>query len=531
MSRAALWGFLILLALGSLPQAQAQNDTVLRRGNYSEPQTLDPHRSEGIGSANILRDLYEGLVSEAADGTLVPGAAESWTISADGCHYRFRLRDDGRWSNGEPVRASDFVYALRRVVDPRTGSKYSQVLSPVVNATAITAGQLAPDSLGVRALDDRTLDIDLVGPTPYFLGLLTHASTYPVYAPSIEANGDRADRPGNLVGNGAYLLSEWVVQSHIRLDRNPLFHAADEVAIDTVYYLPTENVSSELKRYRAGEIDWTYDIPVTQIRWIRENLPDEFRTGPYLGMYYFGFNTTRPPFADQPGLRRALAMVVDREAIVEKLLGTGEPVAYSLVPAGTWNYTPQRFDWADWPMEKRREEARRLYREAGYSDDHPLEIEIRYNTQQDHKRIAIALAWMWQDALGVRAHLVNEEWKVFLQNRRFRAVTQVFRAGWIGDFNDAMTFLEVFQSRHGINDSGYANPAYDALLAQAAREPDTARRRELLQQAEAMALADTPTLPLYGYVSRRMVKPWVVGWAPNIMDHHPTRYMRLLPHE
>lgn len=518
---------LTLMVLLSLAALDVSAEQILRRGNQVEPETLDPHRAEGVSTANILRDLYLGLTAEAANGDIIPGAAERWEISADGRRYLFHLRPDARWSNADPVTAEDFVFGLRRSVDPATGSNYSQVLSPIVNAAAVIAGTLPPEALGVKALDALTLEVELIGPTPYFLGLLTHASTYPVHRASLAAYGERFARAGQLVSNGAYVLDEWVVQSHLKLRRNPQFWDAAKVAIDTVYYYPTENVSSELKRYRAGEIDWTYDIPVTQIRWIKENLASEFHTGPYLGMYYFGYNLSQPPFKDAPGLRKALAMTVNRELIVERILGTGEQPAYSWVPPGVWNYASQQVEWANWPMQRRLDEARRLYREAGYGPERPLKVEIRYNTQTDHKRVAIALAWMWKDALGVEASLINEEWKVFLQNRRHRQLTQIFRAAWIGDYNDAMSFAELMHSSHGINDSAFSDPRYDRLLAEIAVEADVQRRQQLLQQAERIVLDEMPVIPLYAYVSRRMIKPYVRGWHSNIMDHHPSRFMSI----
>lgn len=520
VARALVFAALLLVAGPSAA-------TTLNRGNQVEPETLDPQRAESVSALNILRDLYEGLVGEAPDGSLVPGAAERWEVSDDGRVYTFHLRPDLRWSNGDPLTASDFVVGLRRTVDPATGSKFAQMLSPIRNADEILAGKLPYQRLGATVLDARTVRIELKSPAAYFPGLLTHPTTFPVHRASFKRYGSGFARVGRLISNGAYQLSDWVVQSQVTLQRNPRYWNDRDTAIDTVVYHVTEDVSSELKRYRAGELDWTYDIPLSQLGWIRQNLGSELRTGPYLGSYYFGFNLRHAPFRDQVKLRRALALVVDREAIVGKLLGTGERPAYGLVPPGTWNYQPQQFAWAPWPMARRIAEAQRLYREAGYGEDRPLEVEIRYNTQEDHKRIALAIAWMWKQALGVQATLVNEEWKVFLQNRRFGAATQFYRGGWIGDYNDASTFLQTLQTGNGGNDAGYANPAYDALLAQAGREPDPQRRRALLEQAERLALADVPILPIYFYVTRRMVKPYVRGWQPNIMNHYYSKHMRI----
>lgn len=521
------WPLLLTAAPDDAPLAERQ---VLHRGNGAEVQTLDPHKAEGVPSANILRDLYEGLTIEAPDGHVIPGAARSWEISDDGRVYTFHIRQDARWSNGDPVTAGDFVYGLRRSVDPDTGSKYSQILAPILNAEAVIGGSKPVESLGVEALDEHTLRITLKAPTPYFLGLLNHSSTYPVHRASVEQHGDRFSRPGKLVSNGAYRLQEWVVQSHVKLVRNPHYWDNGNTTIDTVFYYPIEDQSTELKRYRAGELDITEAIPLQQFRWIRRNLASELVVSPYLGTYYFGYNLTRAPFRNNPKLRRALSMAVNREILVEKITGMGEEPLYSWVHPGIEGYTPARLDYADWPQKKRIAEARRLYAEAGYSRARPLTVEIRYNTSENHKKVAIAIAAMWKQALGVKVRLVNEEWKVFLENRKRKQVTQVFRAGWIGDYNDPYTFMEILRSNHGLNDSGYRNAEYDALLERAAIETDTGKRFALMQQAEALVLRDHPVIPLYAYVSKHLVKPWVGGFTPNILDHHYSKNLRILEH-
>jgi oligopeptide transport system substrate-binding protein len=503
---------------------------VLHRGNMSEPETLDPHRAEGVPTANILRDLFEGLVTTAPDGRLVPGAAERWEVSEDGTVYTFFLRPEGRWSNGDPLTAEDFVYSLRRSADPATGSKYSQILYPILNAPQVVAGELPPEQLGVRARDRHTLEITLGAPTAYFAGLLTHATTYPVHRPSIESHGDRFSRPGNLVSNGAYLLADWAVQSHVTLVRNEQYRDAADVRIEEVTYYPIEDQSTEMNRYRAGELDWTYELPNRQFRWISEHLADELVVSPWIGAYYFGFNLTRPPFAGNPELREALSLAVDREVITGQVSGVGEIPAYSWVPPGVDNYTVQPLPYSEWTQEERNARARELYAEAGYGPDNPLEVELRYNTHENHRIISTAVAAMWRDVLGVRTSLLNEEFKVFLQNRRERQVTEVFRAGWIGDYNDANTFAEIMHSRHGMNDPGYTNPEYDRLLGLAANEIDVAQRQEYLEAAERLLLADHAIIPVYFYVTKRLVKPYVGGWEDNIMDFHPTRFLHIRNH-
>ena len=502
---------------------------VIHIGNGADPQTLDPHKSQGVPSSNIGRDLYEGLVNEAGNGDLEPGGAESWTISDDGKSYTFALRRAARWSNGAPVTARDYVFGLRRSLDPATLSRYTFILAPIKNAAAVAAGDMPTTAVGARAVDDYTLEIELENPTPYFLGLLTHSASYPLYEPSVVEHGDRHVRPGNLVSNGAYMLEDWVVQSHVKLVRNPEYWDNANTTIDEVWYYATEDKAGELKRFRAGELDYTNGVPKAQLPWTRENLADALVISPYLGSYYYGFNMTRPPFKDNPPLRRALALAVNRDILTKQVTNAGELPAYGWVPP-VQNYQGQQMPEAAWTQAEREAEARRLYAEAGYSAANPAKIQITYNTEEDHKRIAVAVAGMWKQVLGVETSILNQEWKVFLDTRNQRIETQVFRGGWIGDYNDAYTFAELMLSNSGLNDSGYNSPAYDRLLRQASAEGDLAKRAELLQAAERQLLADLPIMPLYFYVTARMVKPWVGGYQPNIMDHHRTKNFYILKH-
>ncbi|HEX6928900.1 MAG TPA: peptide ABC transporter substrate-binding protein [Gammaproteobacteria bacterium] len=514
---------LLPLAFNAVAMEAAAQEDVLRRGNFLEPESLDPHRARGAEAANILRDLYEGLTREGPRGKILPGTAQRWTISEDGRTYTFYIRENARWSNGDPVTAADYAAGLRRSLSPATGSPYAQSLTIINNARRILAGEAPPETLGVKAVDARVLEITLDTPAPYLLGLLAHHSSYPVHAPSLEKHGEKFTRPGNLVSNGAYRLKDWQVNAHIRLERNPHYWDADEVRIETVYYLPIDDEEAEFNRFRAGEIDVTQTIPVGRYDWLKKEMPDALRIAPYLSTYFYGFNLAKPPFKDAPGLRRALALVVDRELIAEKVLGRGELPAWSMTPPGIDHYESPRPDYADWPIQKRIQEAQRLYRDAGYSREKPLNIELRFNTGDTHRHVAIAVASLWQEHLGVKTELVQEEWRVFLQNRRQREVTQVFRAGWVGDYNDPQTFLQLLQSGSGVNDYGYANPEYDALLRAAAETADPEKRMQLFHDAEALMLAEHPLLPLYVYVSKHLVQPRVGGWEDNLLDHHASR--------
>jgi oligopeptide transport system substrate-binding protein len=502
---------------------------VLHKGNGAEPQTLDPHRAEGVPSSNILRDLFEGLVAEAPDGTLIPGTARRWEVSADGKTYTFELRKDARWSNGDPVTAGDFVFGLRRSVDPKTLSQYSSILYPIRNAEAIVNGEKPPEALGITAPDDFTVIIELNAAAPYLPGMLTHSTTYPVHRASVEKFGDRFVRPGNLVGNGAYRLDEWVVQSRIKLTRNEYYWDNANTTIDVVYLYSIENSDAELKRYRASELDITEALPYQQLTWVRKNLGAELIISPYLGSYFFGFNVTRPPFRDSPNLRQALALAIDRDIVTQRITGAGEIPAYGWVPPVA-NYEGQETAWADWSQEQRNDEARRLYREAGYSVTNPLEVEILYNTSENHKRVSVAIASMWKQALGVKTSLANQEWKVFLETRKRKETTQVFRSGWIGDYNDAFSFAQYMHSANALNGAGYQSAQYDALVDRATVEADPVARAAFMEEAERVLLDDMPIIPIYFYVSKHLVKPWVGGFEPNIMDHHYSKHLYILNH-
>jgi len=525
-------GALVWTGAGRDPQQaseaiSAESAAVLRRGNGPEPESLNPQSSRTDPAFNLARDLFEGLITHAPDGSLVPGVASGWDISQDGLVYTFRLRENARWSNGDPVTAGDFAYSYRRLVDPATAAFYAQSLAPVINAADILAGQASPDTLGVEAPDDRTLVIRLATPTPYLLDLLTHPSMFPVHPASLELHGRDYGRPGNLVSNGAFELEQWVVGAYVSVRRNAHYWNDQANRIDKVIFYNTADDSAELKRYRAGELDFTYTIPLQQFRWIKENLGDQLHIHPYLTTYYYGLNLRQPPFRDNPELRQALAMAVDREVLTEKITGVGELPAYGWVPPGTAGYTPPVFDWAGMAPAERLAMARALYAEAGYGPDNPAQVEIRYNTAETHQRIAVAVAAMWRENLGVETTLVNEEFQVLIQHIRQGDVTQVFRSSWIGDYNDAMTFVQFFQSDFDLNLTGYSNPRFDSLLQQASSETDLQRRRELLQRAEAMVLQDTPLIPLYYHVSRHLVQPRVQGWQDNIMNLQYSRHLSL----
>ncbi|MDP9141950.1 MAG: peptide ABC transporter substrate-binding protein [Pseudomonadota bacterium] len=516
----------VLVALSVLPHAQAAAPAnTLRIGNGPEPETLDPHRTEGVSAGNIVRDLYEGLTAIGADGQAIPAAARRWSLSEDGLTYTFELHEALRWSNGEPLTAQDFVAGLQRSLTPATGSNVAQMLRQIRGAAAVIDGSAAPATLAVTAPDPQHVVITLDQPLPAFPGMLTHPSAFPVYG---GAQASRVNaRDDTLVSNGAYRLKRWVMQSHVELERNPSYREAARVAIEHVRYVTTEDIHSEYKRYRAGDLDVTYDIPLPQLKQIRSEYGEQLKIAPYLGLYFYGLNVTRAPLAAQADLRKALSMVIDREIIARKVLNGLALPAYSWIPPGTANSAAQQPEWAAWPYARRLDAARKLYEKAGYSANRPLQIQIRYNTHESHRRVATVVAAMWKQTLGLQTEFLNEEFKVFLHNRKQREKTQVYRAAWMADYNDPTSFLDILRSAHGKNDTGWSDPAYDAALDLAQQTVDPVQRAALLAHAEQRLFAETPAIPVYFYVSKHLVSPRVHGWTDNVLDYHYSRDLSL----
>jgi oligopeptide transport system substrate-binding protein len=516
-------------AAGCAPAPEVEADgtasqVVFRRGNGPDPDTLDPQRAEDESSREIIRDLFEGLVGEAPDGELVAGAAASWDVSADGLEWTFSLRPDGRWSDGSPVSAADFVAGFRRAVDPATASSSAALLAPLEGAMEIIAGQQPPETLGVAALDDLRLALRLRSPAPYLLGLLTHPITFPVHARSLAEHGARFARPGRLVSNGAYQLETWEVQSHVQLVRNP--HYREPPPIGVVRFYSFDAPEAELNRYRADDLDFTMQIPMPRYQWLRENLGDELHVAPLLSTQFWLFNTARSPL-DDPRVRQALSMSVDRELLTRRVTGMGDHPAYGLVPPGVANYAAQSFAWREQPMQQRLETARTLLAEAGFGPARPLRVEVHYNTDENLRRIAVAVASMWREHLGVEASLLNEEFRVLLTRRKDPDRWQILRLAWTGDYNDASNFLEILGAAGAVNDTGYDDPEYERLLAAAAAELDPAQRRALLEAAERRMLAHYPVLPLYHTVSKHLVKPWVHGFQSNVLNRTYTKHLSI----
>jgi len=508
-------------------ESVAVERNTLHRGIGSDPDSLDAHKTNALQSFTVLDDLGEGLLADDRQGGLIPGVAESNDVSDDGLRYTFRLREDARWSNGDPVTARDFVYAYRRLANPATAALYVDSVTAIENASEIIAGELPPDRLGVTAIDPLTLEIVLEQPTPYFLALLTHPSMHPIHEASVNLHGDAFARPGNLVTNGAYRLTDLRPGAIVELERNSYYWDDANTAIDRVHYHVLPEPMSEYNRFRSGELHITDSVPTDIFEQVREDYPDELKVATSFTVYYYGYNVTRPPFKDSPELRQALSMAIDRDVLVEKITRRGEQPAYSWVPPGIAGYESAQLPFASLSQQERVEQARRLYQAAGYGEDNPLEVELRYNTSDTHQRIALAIQAMWRDALGFEATLINEEFRVLLANMQAREVTQVFRSSWKGPYIDAHSFLTAFESDSPSNLAGWVSEEYDQLMQRAAAQTNPDMRNRYLEEAERLLLIEQPLIPLYFYVSKHLVSTEVAGWADNALDRHHSRFLSL----
>jgi oligopeptide transport system substrate-binding protein len=499
-------------------------EVVFNRGNSADPESLDPHKTSTVYEAHILRDLFLGLTTDDAKAEVIPGAAESWTISPDGKVYTFKLRAGATWSDGSPVTANDFVFSWQRVVDPATAAEYAYMLAPVVNAEDVTAGKKKPAELGVKAVDDMTFEVTLNAPTPYLLEMLTHQATYPVNKANLEKFGADFVKPGNLVSNGAYTLAEFVPNDHIKVVKNPKFYDAANVKIDVVNYIPTEDRSTAMKRFEAGELDSNDDIPTEQLADLKTKFGDQVRLGPFLGTYYYAFKTDKAPW-DNVKLRHAISEAIDRDYLAEKVWQNTMIPSYSFVPPGISGYETRTTEYSEMSQIDREDAAKKVLTELGYGPDKPLKMEIRSNTSENHKNTAIAIQEQLKP-LGVEVTYLNTDTKTHYGHLEQHGDMDVARAGWIADYKDPENFLALCKTGTGNNYSVYSNKEFDDLMVAAAAAADPAERMKKLSDAEAIGVArDLCVMPLLYYGFHTVVSNKLKGWEDNVMDHHPSRFI------
>ena len=500
---------------------------VFRYGNDAEPETLDPHRVGSHWENNVVGDLFLPLTTEDREAKPIPGAAESWTISPDGLVWTFTLRPGLVWSDGVPLKASDFVFGFRHLLDPKTAARYAFIQYVIKNAEKVNAGKLPVDQVGVRAPDDRTVEITLETPTPFLPGLLTHYTAYPIPEHLYRKYGDDWVKPGTMVSNGAYTLKEWVPHDHITLTKNPRFYDAAHVAIDTVQVIPAEIDSQALARFRAGELDaflGKNGFPIEDLPLINRELPGSAHVVPQLAMDYMVGNIRKAPFNDARA-RRAVSLCLDRELLADKVYKAGVTPAYAFVPPGIAGYHGgAKLDFAGWSMDQRRTEARRLLAEAGYSPKRPLEFELRTMAIPRSRKIIVTTAALLKEC-GILTHIFLSESKVYYTALQMFDFTFAF-AAWGADYNDPYTFLYLLDSRSGAyNYQGYHNPAYDRLMDEAQMTQDIDARAVILAKAEQLALDESATIPVAVSGYAELVAPYVKGYAENAVSTHRSRWM------
>jgi oligopeptide transport system substrate-binding protein len=489
----------------------------LVRANDAEAATLDPAKAEGLPEMHILRDLFEGLVIQDRDGNITPGVAESWETE-DNKTFVFHLRKDAKWSNGDPVTADDFVYALRRAVDPKTASPnvWYLKLTKINNIADVAEGKKPLDALGVTAVDKHTLRFELDSKVPYFVAMTGHTSMMPVHKANLESSDKPWSDPKQFVGNGAFILDEWVVNERVELKKNPNYWDSDDTHLNQVTYIPFENQNASINRYAVGEVDITSDVPTHMAQKLQKEYQQAYTAVPLLCTYYYAFNTTRAPF-DDVRVRQAVSYSIMRDVVTNGVTQVGNLPAYTFAHKYTAGFDATQPEYSQWTQKQRDEKAQQLLKEAGYDASNPLDFKLLYNTSESNKSIAVAIASMLKNNLGAKVELENQEWKSYLVSRR-QGDFDVMRASWCGDYNEASTFLSLLRSGSSGNFARYSSEAYDQAMESALSATTEQERQTFYDQAEQSLAVDMPIAPIYYYMQARLVRPTVGGFAKNNVE-------------
>ena len=499
----------------------------LVRNNGSEPETLDPALASGVPANNVIRDLFEGLTAVDSSGKVVPGVAESWK-QTDPQTWTFKLRKNAKWSNGDPVTAEDFVYGMRRFVDPATASKYAATYGIFLqNAKEIIDGKKPPAELGVKAVDAFTLEIKTPFPAGFLPEVVSNLQLGPVHKASIDKFGKDWTKPGNIVGNGAFTLKDWQVNSKLILAKSTTYWDAKNVQLTQMTYLPIEDGAADVKLFESGENDWVYQLPPGTYEKYKTDYPKDIRNAPMLGLRYYSLNNADPVFKDIR-VRKALSMVIDRDILAQKVTADGQVPAYGVIVAGVAGADVTSYDWAKWPMAKKVEEAKKLLAQAGFAPG--TKVKFAYNTSDYHKKMAIFAASEWKTKLGIDTDMEAMEFKVLIKKRNDRDY-QMARNGWVADYNDATTFLTLVQCDSDQNSQGNCNRKAEALIDEGNKSLDPAKRKTLLTQAAKMIMEDYPMIPLLQYTVPRLVKPYVGGYTTtNSLDRWRAKDIYIIKH-
>jgi oligopeptide transport system substrate-binding protein len=516
---------------GETNVSSGNREGILHFGNGSEPQGLDPHVVTGVPESNLISALFEGLaVKNPYTLEPEPGVAQSWEFSDDGRIINFYINPASRWSNGDSMTAHDFVWSWQRALNPLMGNQYAYMLFPVKNAEAYATGKLKdPSDLGVKALDDLTLQVTLTEPTPYFIQLMDHYSTFPVHRPTLEKFGKASDRftkwtrAENIVSNGPFKLKEWLLNRRISMEKSPTYWDADKVRLNGIVFYPTENLVSEERMFRAGQLHYTNDVPLEKIPVYEKMQNTPYVQAPYLGTYYYLINTNVAP-VDDLRVRQALSMTVDRDKLAATVMQKSVYPAYSITPPGALGYQPPKIFSYD--IDK----AKQLLADAGYPNGEGWPgLEIIYNTSESHRKVAVAIQQMWKSALNIDITISNQEWKVYLDSVTQMNFTMA-RRGWIGDYVDPNNFLDLFLTGGGNNNTGYTNPRFDELISTLAPQAKSKQERlALFYEAEIMLMEQMPIIPIYTYTSKHLIHPSVKGIPTNLMNSISFKYVSLEP--
>ena len=499
----------------------------LIRNNGSEPESLDPALAESVGANNIARDLFEGLTANDAQGKTVPGVAESWK-QTNNTTWVFKLRPNAQWSNGDPVTAEDFVYAIRRFVDPKTASTYAATFGTfLLNGMDIVAGKKPASEIGVKAIDKFTLEVKTADPVTFLPSLMSNNNLGPVHRASVEKFGKDWTKPGNLVSNGAYVLKDWQVNNRLIMEKNPRYWDAAHVQLTRVTYLPIEDGHADVKLYESGENEWVYQLPPGTYEKYKTQYPKEIRNAPMIGLRYYSYQTQNAAFKNV-NVRKALSMVIDRDILAQRVTADGQAPAYSIIVKGVEGADVTPYEWSTWPMDKRVSEARALLEKAGVKPG--TKFVFSYNTSEYHKKMAIFTASEWKSKLGLNIETESMEFKVLLK-KRHDGDFQMARNGWIADYNDATTFLALIRCDDAQNNNFNCNRDAEKLIQQGTSSADPAKRKALLTQASKMIMEDYPVIPLLQYTLPRLVKVYVGGYSlENAQDRFRSKDLYIIKH-
>jgi oligopeptide transport system substrate-binding protein len=509
------------------PGVQLHATQTLIRNNGSEPETLDPALAESVGANNITRDLFEALTSNESTGKIVPGVAESWK-QTDPTTWVFKLRPNAKWSNGDPVTAEDFVFGIRRFLDPKTASTYSSTYGVfLLNGAAIVKGTKPPTDVGIKAIDRLTVEVKTAYPVSFLPALMSNNNLGPVHKASIEKHGKDWTKPGNLVSNGAYTLKEWQVNNRLVIQKNPQYWDAANVQLTQVTYLPVEDGNADVKLFESGENEFVYQLPPGTYETYKAKFPKEIKNSPILGLRYYSYQTQNPVFKDVR-VRKALSMVIDRKILSERVTADGQAPAYSAMVAGIEGADVTPYDWSTWPMDKRVAEAKKLLADAGVKPG--AKFTFSYNTSEYHKKMAVFAASEWKTKLGLNIETETMEFKVLLK-KRHDGTFEMARNGWLADYNDATSFLALIRCDSDQNNNFNCNREAEKLIEEGSKLTDQAKRKALLTQASKMIMDDYPMIPLLQYSLPRLIKSYVGGYSlENPQDRFRSKDMYIIKH-